>query len=315
VVRSGNNLTFTGVGSAFNNVINDIAITNYPNTFGSEQLIEESSAYGYSLTVKNTAGFGQGVLIETISTGTNPILTAQSGTADLFRVNADGSIKMGGLINDPQSYVIGINGSGYLSKQAVDSYWTDAGSYTYLTNTSERLSIGNNVDGNPARLYVTSSTDANSYGILASSAASGGTGIQGSASGTTGIGVWGVSTVTSGKGGLFQCNYTGGIGVEGGGTLFDIYAGNSGIIGLYHNNRSTHPSSPSGANVIVYAMGNDLVYSKDSSGNEKILNSVSSGTPASATATGIAGQIKYDSSYIYICTATNTWKRVAITSW
>lgn len=37
--------------------------------------------------------------------------------------------------------------------------------------------------------------------------------------------------------------------------------------------------------------------------------------PASASATGVAGQIAYDSSYIYVCTATNTWKRAAIATW
>ena len=38
-------------------------------------------------------------------------------------------------------------------------------------------------------------------------------------------------------------------------------------------------------------------------------------TPASATAAGTAGQIVWDTNYIYICTATNTWKRVAIGTW
>lgn len=37
--------------------------------------------------------------------------------------------------------------------------------------------------------------------------------------------------------------------------------------------------------------------------------------PASATATGTVGEIRVDASYIYICTATNTWKRSAITTW
>lgn len=45
-----------------------------------------------------------------------------------------------------------------------------------------------------------------------------------------------------------------------------------------------------------------------------ILNIVTS-TPASASATGVAGTIAWDASYIYICTATNTWKRVAIATW
>lgn len=42
---------------------------------------------------------------------------------------------------------------------------------------------------------------------------------------------------------------------------------------------------------------------------------ISSGAPASATSTGSAGEIKWDSNYIYVCVATNTWKRVAISTW
>ena len=37
--------------------------------------------------------------------------------------------------------------------------------------------------------------------------------------------------------------------------------------------------------------------------------------PASATATGTLGEIRIDANYIYICTATNTWKRAAIATW
>ena len=37
--------------------------------------------------------------------------------------------------------------------------------------------------------------------------------------------------------------------------------------------------------------------------------------PATASSTGTFGEIRIDTNYIYICTATNTWKRVAITTW
>lgn len=37
--------------------------------------------------------------------------------------------------------------------------------------------------------------------------------------------------------------------------------------------------------------------------------------PATATSTGQPGQIAYDSSYLYICTAVNTWKRTTLSSW
>ncbi len=38
-------------------------------------------------------------------------------------------------------------------------------------------------------------------------------------------------------------------------------------------------------------------------------------TPSSASDTGVAGTFCYDTNFIYICTATNTWKRVAIATW
>lgn len=38
-------------------------------------------------------------------------------------------------------------------------------------------------------------------------------------------------------------------------------------------------------------------------------------TPASATATGVKGEVCADANYVYVCTATDTWKRVAIATW
>lgn len=38
-------------------------------------------------------------------------------------------------------------------------------------------------------------------------------------------------------------------------------------------------------------------------------------TPASAAAAGTTGQVAIDTGFIYVCTATNTWKRVAIATW
>ena len=37
--------------------------------------------------------------------------------------------------------------------------------------------------------------------------------------------------------------------------------------------------------------------------------------PASATATGTLGEIRYTADYIYVCTATNTWKRTSLSTW
>jgi hypothetical protein len=38
-------------------------------------------------------------------------------------------------------------------------------------------------------------------------------------------------------------------------------------------------------------------------------------TPSAANDTGTVGTICWDASYLYVCTATDTWERVAIASW
>lgn len=37
--------------------------------------------------------------------------------------------------------------------------------------------------------------------------------------------------------------------------------------------------------------------------------------PSTASSTGTAGQVAYDSSYFYVCTSTDTWKRTALSTW
>jgi len=51
------------------------------------------------------------------------------------------------------------------------------------------------------------------------------------------------------------------------------------------------------------------------SGSSNVFRITNAQTPSSASATGTAGTICWDSSYIYVCTATNTWKRAALSTW
>lgn len=73
--------------------------------------------------------------------------------------------------------------------------------------------------------------------------------------------------------------------------------------------------------VLLMAAGSSAtaVATFNSNGNFGItgntLNIPNTRTPASAGAPGTAGDICWDSSYIYVCVATDTWKRTAITTW
>lgn len=42
---------------------------------------------------------------------------------------------------------------------------------------------------------------------------------------------------------------------------------------------------------------------------------ISNTVPGTADASGLPGTIRYDSSYIYVCVANNTWKRAALSTW
>ena len=59
----------------------------------------------------------------------------------------------------------------------------------------------------------------------------------------------------------------------------------------------------------IFTAGGDLTVS---AGDLVIATST---TPASSTAAGVQGTIAWDANYMYVCTATNNWERVAIASW
>jgi len=89
----------------------------------------------------------------------------------------------------------------------------------------------------------------------------------------------------------------------------------------------THEIAWAASGSTSYGIGADIGLVRSGTNTVKVTNgSTGDGTisgqhrlvgtaPASATATGTAGDIRYDADYIYICTATNTWKRTAISTW
>lgn len=80
-------------------------------------------------------------------------------------------------------------------------------------------------------------------------------------------------------------------------------------------------SSHSGAAAPAYAAAGTVwmnsatgqLYLHDGTSDKEI--AVNAGVPASASAAGAAGQVAWDADYFYVCTATDTWKRVAVATW
>lgn len=91
------------------------------------------------------------------------------------------------------------------------------------------------------------------------------------------------------------------------------------ISGLYDGNGSPIYRDNLGSGVLYrdWWLNGSQFMKLDNSGLLSIqaLRVTAAATPASASAQGTAGQIAWDSGFIYVCVATNTWKRTALTTW
>jgi len=83
----------------------------------------------------------------------------------------------------------------------------------------------------------------------------------------------------------------------------------SSYIGLYLSGTEKMRLNATGLGVLTNAPTTGLDVDSDK------IRIRTSKTPASAGAAGNPGDICWDSNYLYVCVATNTWKRVALNSW
>jgi len=87
------------------------------------------------------------------------------------------------------------------------------------------------------------------------------------------------------------------------------FLGNLSVPAIITNSISSDDST-----VVSIADGLDIGGDLEVDGNATITGLLKSPQQTKAAgATGTVGQICWDANYIYVCTATNTWKRVALT--
>jgi len=96
-------------------------------------------------------------------------------------------------------------------------------------------------------------------------------------------------------------------------------AGNTGQIQFNDSgNFSANSNLSYDSSNIKLTVGNLLLIGSNSAvtyANGLMAASQISTVPSTASSTGVKGQIAFDTSYIYICIATNTWMRAAIATW
>jgi hypothetical protein len=93
-----------------------------------------------------------------------------------------------------------------------------------------------------------------------------------------------------------------------------VNEGSDGLLDFrVESDNNTHMLYVSGSNDRVAIGASDPEVTLDVNGNAVRIRT--SSTPSSASDFGVAGEIRWDANYIYVCVATDTWKRVAISTW
>ena len=208
--------------------------------------------------------------------------------------------------------------------------------FTFNTSATTGIESSSNTasgDFSTAMGYLTTASDFGSTAMGAETTASGiySTAMGG---GTTASGgqstAMGYETTASGSNSTAMGGSTTASGSQstsmGGGTTASGYA--STAIGQYNVLNSGNTATSFNLTNTAFSIGKGTsagarsdAFSVLFNGNTTVAGSITSASlniaalnaaPASATATGTIGEIKFTADHIYVCVATNTWKRVAI---
>jgi hypothetical protein len=280
---------------------------------------------GYFYNEGSNAG-AHGVYVYAAASNATPFAVAQSSLGEVFKVGAAGRLSMsrytGTTMDGTLTKALGVDASGVVYTAApgmsnpmtaagdiiyggtsgaatrlvkgTDGHiltlvsgapawatagggWTDRGTVIALADTTDRVLIGGpDTVGKGEALAVNTNKN---HGIRATTSDTYGEGIIGIAYGSSGTGV------------------------SGSGHTFGVYGNASGSTGRNYGGYFVANASTDGIGI----------YLKGSKAHMEIDLTISA--PASASAAGTKGDVIITTDHIYVCTATNTWKRVAISTW
>lgn len=199
-------------------------------------------------------------------------------------------------------------------------------------NSSSNIAIGNramdNTAGGNTNQVSLNTVVGNSSGINIDDGADGNTLIGASSNGSSlsnnGSQTSKYCTTIGYDGGSYGAQTNGVIRIGCGDAVIDTTITNSGIGQVIIGNSSTGGAASTWGNVSpsirpaadnLTDLGTDTYRYKDVYYDGVLQSGTLNSAPASATATGTTGEIRFTADYIYVCVATNTWKRTAISTW
>jgi hypothetical protein len=130
-----------------------------------------------------------------------------------------------------------------------------------------------------------------------------------------------VDSIISGAGGMYvNDSRAGSETVSGGETVInysDSFSDTNYSLILYgfQGNVGIKEGSETTSGFTVEAIGNATFNYIAISNSSTLSELITEGTPSGPTDTGTKGTLKYDTNYLYICIATDTWRRIAHSTW
>ena len=270
--------------------------------------VTTASAGTAALTYNNVSG---------VFTYTPPdvsnFLTSFTETDPVYSASPAAGILSSNISNWDTAYGWGNHASaGYLTSETshadvvVDGDFTSAGlmsrgassgTYSIVTDNSNNWNTaygwGNHASAGYLTSYTVTASDLNSISITALADVN-----------TAGVSVndvlkWNGSAWTA------QADATGGGGGGANVTISDTAPGGASVGDLWWESDK--------GRLKIYYQDVDTTQWVDAS--PPLAPALSSNAPSTASSAGSAGDIRYDSGYVYVCIATNTWKRAALTTW
>ena len=249
--------------------------------------------------------------------------------ASAAAVAAAASFTAAGLLTDIKTVDVGLPKGGSLWFEDLTRAWAAEGSGSGLdadllrgtTPGAGGLAILDDADVAAVRttLGVTTAANPTFTGQVVVAAGSAGTpSVAPTGDSNTGIYFSAADTVNISAGGTNRLAITSSAITPGTNVQILADAGTTSLPGVAFNGDSDTGMCASGANELTLATAGTVRVQLNTSRpifNYNVVNINTSKTPASAGATGTLGDVCWDSSYIYVCVGTNTWKRAAIATW
>ena len=240
-------------------------------------------------------------------------LTSFTETDPVYSASPAAGILSSNIANWDTAYGWGNHASaGYLTSETshadvvVDGDFTSAGlmsrgassgTYSIVTDNSNNWNTaygwGNHASAGYLTSYTVTASDLNSISITALSD------VNTAGASVNDVLKWNGSAWTA------QADATGGGGGGANVTISDTAPGGASVGDLWWESDK--------GRLKIYYQDVDTTQWVDAS--PPLAPALSSNAPSTASSAGSAGDIRYDSGYVYVCIATNTWKRAALTTW